>query len=829
MKIKSFVFLSFFTLLSTSSLALNPHIKYFHTLPVAAEEINDPPQTLEDAEKLEKRLPQIRSEGTLRQMKVQDLENPQYIKVQLDAIEDLKKILSVYKKYRDQEKENHTKWWLCGTYLEVGQLVNIGEEFFEYCHDNVESEFYRTIHFDNIVSFVEIAKNSGKYSEAIKAIHNEIKFQETYLNAEDPKSSEEWDSTNPKFRKEFAFERIGKLYLMLGELTQSSNDYQLALKYFQESKDYVDRFLNDELSAKELGNSYNLSYYNNTGIALLELGKIDEAEEKLRKTLDFSQEIDYLYYFRQSNLQKALIKQKKYEEALETSEKFSPESREGYKINPNTLNYEFIKSKIPELSLEQIRTLAKDNNTTIVKYFLFEKQQNVFTIRSSKFAVFVIKPNGEIHFRQVDAANLNSHQEFNINKLLKPLNYILVISVILTLGIAVYFLVRKQNRLALLAFSLSGVLLISLLLPVTQNQFASSSQNENSKTNSYNSLILPHLVFTTVSKFRDDKDLNQKISQIEDKSCQNEDDCLHQLHQILIQPIADLLPQNPEEHITFIPPEYLSKVPFAALKDEKGKYLIEKHTIYTAPSIRLLQFANQQVQQNLSEPNTKALIVGNPTMPKVDIEPPQWRHEREERETESVVQQLQPLPATEVEAKEIAPLWQTQPLIGDQATELAFIQQAPEANIIHLATHGYNIDGNSFIALAPTGQNNQNYYINDLDKLNPSDGILNPQEIEKLNLKAELVVLSACDTGLSPITGDLGFATPFLAKGVPSVVVSLWEVPDAPTSELMVDFYNNLKSNPDKAQALRQAMLTTMKKHPDPVNWAGFTLVGRAK
>ena len=402
-----------------------------------------------------------------------------------------------------------------------------------------------------------------------------------------------------------------------------------------------------------------------------------------------------------------------------------------------------------------------------------------------------------------------------------------MISVILTLGITVYFLVRKQKRVALLAFSLSGVLLISLLLPVTQNQFTSSPQNGNTKTNSYNSLILPHLIFTTVSKFRDDDELKKRISQIEDKSCQNEDDCFQQLHQILIQPIADLLPQNPEEHITFIPPEYLSKVPFAALKDEKGKYLIEKHTIHTAPSIRLLQFANQQVQQNLSESNTKALIVGNPIMPKAptDIKVTLYPEP-------SGYKQLQPLAATEIEAKEIASLWQTQPLIGEQATELAFIQQAPEANIIHLATHGLNlINGSSFLALAPSGQSNQN---NDstnerVDELNPADGILTSEEIEKLNFKAELVVLSACDTGLSPITGDLGFATPFLKKGVPSVVVSLWEVPDAPTSELMINFYNNLKSNPDKAQALRQAMLTTMKKHPDPVNWAGFTLVGRAK
>jgi CHAT domain-containing protein len=68
-----------------------------------------------------------------------------------------------------------------------------------------------------------------------------------------------------------------------------------------------------------------------------------------------------------------------------------------------------------------------------------------------------------------------------------------------------------------------------------------------------------------------------------------------------------------------------------------------------------------------------------------------------------------------------------------------------------------------------------------------------------------------------------------MQAGVPSIVVSLWQVPDAPTAELMTQFYQNLRRSPDKAQALRQAMLTTMKQHPEPRNWAAFTLVGEAE
>jgi CHAT domain-containing protein len=112
------------------------------------------------------------------------------------------------------------------------------------------------------------------------------------------------------------------------------------------------------------------------------------------------------------------------------------------------------------------------------------------------------------------------------------------------------------------------------------------------------------------------------------------------------------------------------------------------------------------------------------------------------------------------------------------------------------------------------------------------DGLLTAAEIlETLDLQAELVVLSACDTGLGDITGDgvIGLARSLIASGTPSVLVSLWSVPDAPTADLMIDFYKEWSGGKDKAQALRHAMLKTMEEHPDPKNWAAFTLIGEAQ
>jgi CHAT domain-containing protein len=96
---------------------------------------------------------------------------------------------------------------------------------------------------------------------------------------------------------------------------------------------------------------------------------------------------------------------------------------------------------------------------------------------------------------------------------------------------------------------------------------------------------------------------------------------LQQLHQILIQPIADLLPTNPEARVIFIPQSSLFLVPFPALQDEQRKYLIEKHTILTAPSIQVLKLTRKQRQRVGVTPmqGKDALVVGNPIMPSVLI------------------------------------------------------------------------------------------------------------------------------------------------------------------------------------------------------------------
>src|SRR6478672_860376 len=277
---------------------------------------------------------------------------------------------------------------------------------------------------------------------------------------------------------------------------------------------------------------------------------------------------------------------------------------------------------------------------------------------------------------------------------------------------------------------------------------------------------------------------------------------LQQLHQLLIAPIANLLPKDPNQRVIFIPQQSLFLVPFAALQDTDGKYLIEQHTILTSPAIQVLDLTRQQRQRVSGK---DVLIVGNPTMPKIGNPP----------------EQLPSLPGSEDEANAIAKLFNTEAITGQKATKSAFKQLIPKAKIIHLATHGLLDDFKNFgvpgaIALAPSADD---------------DGLLTSGEIIDLKLNAELVVLSACNTGRGDIKGDgvIGLSRSLITAGTPSVLVSLWSVPDSPTASLMTEFYNQIQQKSDKAQALRQAMLATKQAYPNPKDWAAFTLIGEAE
>ena len=281
---------------------------------------------------------------------------------------------------------------------------------------------------------------------------------------------------------------------------------------------------------------------------------------------------------------------------------------------------------------------------------------------------------------------------------------------------------------------------------------------------------------------------------------------LQLLHQILIEPIIDLLPTDANSPIIFIPHYDLFLVPFAALQDSNNRYLIEDRTILTSPSIQVLEITWEH-QNRVRGLRQAALIVGDPTLALKFKENPY---------------KLDQMPRAKEAAEAIAATLGTEAITGEKATKVAILDKMLNTRIVHLSAHGLLDDFQGFgipgaIILAPSG---------DTD-----DGALNAAEILQLKLDSELVVLSACSTGGGKITGDgvIGLSRCFILAGVPSIIVSLWDMGVLPAKLLMTEFYENLARGDNRAAALRCAMLTTKARFRTPLDWAAFTLIGETE
>ena len=309
-------------------------------------------------------------------------------------------------------------------------------------------------------------------------------------------------------------------------------------------------------------------------------------------------------------------------------------------------------------------------------------------------------------------------------------------------------------------------------------------------------------------------------------SRQQLDSNLQQLHEVLIAPIVQWLPEDDHQRVIFIPHRDLFSVPFAALRDDNGQYLIQTHTILTAPSIQSLELARQHSRRIQTVNATDALIVGNPTFPKTLEDAYGW----------------QALPGGETEARSVGDYLSQHlgksldVLFHHEATETLVKDRLHTARFIHLATHGTLVSSNEQSDLPGLDYSSIPGLLA-LAASDEDDGSLTADELLEMTvnnpLNAELVILSACQTGQGAITSDgvYGLSRTLLTAGVPTLVVSLWNASDHHTVGLMEEFYRQfLDDGQDKAQALRQAMLQMIEQGDDnPQYWAAFTLVGEAE
>ena len=326
----------------------------------------------------------------------------------------------------------------------------------------------------------------------------------------------------------------------------------------------------------------------------------------------------------------------------------------------------------------------------------------------------------------------------------------------------------------------------------------------------------------------------------------------------VMQPIRPLL--TDVSQLLVSPDGELNLIPFEALVNEDGHYLIERLAVtYLTAGRDLLRL--QVPRRSQSAP----VVVANPEFGDPDQTAPAGRAARPSRARGTTVRRsittagdlshvyFAPLAGTAAEARAIKGLFpRARVLTGGDATKAA-LQRLNAPSILHIATHGFFLQeaggtppaastssGKSAVragghavaianpllrsGLALTGANSQ-ARAND-------DGILTALEAANLNLwGTKLVTLSACDTGVGEVhsgEGVYGLRRAFVLAGAETLVMSLWPVSDYVTREMMDSYYRGLQRGQGRGEALRHAQLSMLKKpaRRHPFYWASFIQAG---
>ncbi|HWC16580.1 MAG TPA: CHAT domain-containing protein, partial [Terriglobales bacterium] len=256
---------------------------------------------------------------------------------------------------------------------------------------------------------------------------------------------------------------------------------------------------------------------------------------------------------------------------------------------------------------------------------------------------------------------------------------------------------------------------------------------------------------------------------------------LHALYRLLISPVRHLLQCK---HLVVVPHAFLHRLPFHALFDGQH-YLIDSYSICYAPSASVYYLCSRTKP---SKAAGKSTVIG--------VLDPRTPHIREE--VNAVAAHL---PNARV-------------FLGPNATADELRKAAAESRFLHIATHGeFRTDNPMF------------------SSIRLADSFLSVYDFYDLRLRAELVTLSGCGTGLSVVTsGDelLGLVRGLLYSGTRAVLLTLWDVNDQSTAEFMKRFYARMAAMGDKGEALRQAVQELRASYPEVYHWAPFVLVGNS-
>jgi len=314
-----------------------------------------------------------------------------------------------------------------------------------------------------------------------------------------------------------------------------------------------------------------------------------------------------------------------------------------------------------------------------------------------------------------------------------------------------------------------------------------------------------------------------------------------ELYELLLRPAEKQLERKAV--VGIVPSGQLWELPFQALLSSKDRFLLQDHALFYSPSLSVLRemrnksagsaairsagilpavgLPNTSVVKASASPNPAGslLAMGNPSLNSSLVA----RAQSTDRSLS-----LGNLPAAEREVKDLGEIYglrRSKILVGPAATEETLKAEAGRYRILHFATHGLLDDENPLysrlLLASSTGSD---------------DGFLEAREIMKLDLHADLAVLSACQTAggtIGPGEGLIGMSWAFFIAGTSTTVVSQWKVDSASTARLMVTFHRlwqgaEKPAPVNKAEALRGAALRVMSdpKYRHPFYWSGFVVMG---
>lgn len=327
-----------------------------------------------------------------------------------------------------------------------------------------------------------------------------------------------------------------------------------------------------------------------------------------------------------------------------------------------------------------------------------------------------------------------------------------------------------------------------------------------------------------------------------------------EIYQRVFQPLIPYL--GGADYIFISPDGKLNLIPFETLSKDSGGFLIEDYTFnYLSSGRDLIGFGERRGGRRapilMGDPDFD-LSADKKNQVLAELGLPAARNSSALRSSSDMRGlQFGRLPGTRKEIELIKEIVSDAKVYaGAEALEDVLVQMHGP-RILHLATHGFFLSDDLFQVLVLNENEETSRYFNPLirsglalaganDSLrrgSGSDGILTAEKVLGLDLKgSELVVLSACETGLGEVKsgeGVYGLRRAFNQAGAESMIMSMWSVPDKETQELMVNLYNNLKSGDDRCKALRQAAMEQMKTvetrygHRNPFFWGAFIFFGQ--